>query len=170
MPRPKGRSYSVCENTNCGKKNRSRSMRYHQGKMICWHCYLKRTRNDCPMPKHQAIKETRIENLKRESKTKKKVPDTPLPKIRGAKIKKISRQFFFYLTREEKSVLYRKHKAEGHDTDKINEEIKLMCERMSVLGQSLRKQQKSEDDIDKRLKEELAKVISIEMEIPQIRQ
>ncbi len=58
----------------------------------------------------------------------------------------------------EKQVLWRKYRSIGYDSDTANKKIKEFCDFIKSLALRLKKQNKSEEDINKRFKREFEKL------------
>jgi len=83
--------------------------------------------------------------------------NTP-PKMKGEKKLTKSKQIHFYLTRDEKKVLYFKCKDLGMDSNEANNKIKKLNEEMNKLAIKLRTKIKDEKELNQKFKEEFAKM------------
>ena len=63
-----------------------------------------------------------------------------------------------YLTKIEKNFLYKKYEREGLVEEEARKRIKEICKKMGYLVASLRKKKVQEEEINKRFKEEFAKI------------
>jgi len=131
----------------CGKKDRQKSLKRINGQWICKKCYVIRRKNK----RNKLKKEITIEKPI-------KVKPTYKPKIRGAKEKKISKSLHFYLAKDEKYVLYKKYKQNGWSNERIKNRMNEINKKMDELAKRLRKQNKSDKDINRIFKESLAKL------------
>jgi hypothetical protein len=83
------------------------------------------------------------------------------PQIKPVKkpFKKVS-SLGIYITRDEKNVLYRKYVRMGYSPMDSSEKVDRVCDKMRDLVTKLREQKKSEQEINKKFKEEFAKLIT----------
>lgn len=120
-------------------------------KWICKSCYRKKRKE-------------RREHLKKELENaqKKARAIDNIPNIKGSKEKKVSRDLHLYLTKEEKDVLYRKYLKKGLEYESIKEKIDRDTKYLRELTLKLKEQNKSEEEISNKFKEEFAKLIEVD--------
>jgi hypothetical protein len=82
------------------------------------------------------------------------------PKMKGKKEIKVSRNVHFYITKEEKGVLYRKYESQGLNPQEVNKKVKFICEKMQEFVNKLREKKLRDEEISTKFREEFAKLIS----------
>lgn len=103
---------------------------------------------------------------KKKKKIVKKIKQIIEPKIRGARDKKKgglkrgrgAKAIHLYLTKEERLVLYKKFIKQGLSEQVASERVNNICKRMSELVKELRKKIKDKKELNKRFKEEFARI------------
>ena len=145
----------------------------------CGTCHIEKPKRDIKRINHQiicksCIKKARYKHrefLKRDILGIRKRNATP-PKIKGSNIEKLSSDIikrqsrkgswyvFGYLTKVEKLVLYKKYVSQGVNPETANMKIKRDVKYLSEFVEKLRNKKKSDEEIGKKFKEELHKLIT----------
>jgi hypothetical protein len=133
----------------CPNEDKEKRMKRLNGEWLCKKCYSERRKE-----KRSIIRDS----IKTKNRRWAKKPDEE-PKIKGVKEKKVSNRFHFYLTREEKKLLYKKYLSQGLDSESADKKIKRDIEFLDDLVIRLRKEIKDEELVGIRFKEEFAKLI-----------
>lgn len=136
----------------CKKKLARKKLKRINSSWICKEC------KDKERKKHREYLRRKVLNIK-----KRKPNGTKnIPKIKGAKPKiKGSKYNHFYLTKDEKIVLYRKYELQGLVKDEIRNKIKADKKYLSSLIDKLKQNKKDNKEINRKFKEEFAKLIQI---------
>jgi len=164
--------------SKCGKDvKKLRLLKRINGDWLCKECYKKRIkekrenlkRNILGITKEQELEENReIKNKynrvrwKKQKKEINKIREPIVPKIKGAKIKRYSRQLHNYLTKEEKNILYKKYVAQGLDDGQINIRLNNIKNYLKEYVKKLIKKKETDEMINIKFKEEFAKLIEQE--------
>lgn len=135
-------------------------------KWICSECYRKQKYEHRVLLKKEAGFLSREERMKvwaekREQKEllRKELPVIQGIKIKGQKVKYISKQFHGYLTYVERQILYKKYRATGMAHEDVIKKVQKTAEHLSELVKKMREEKKSEEHINVNFKEEFAKLI-----------
>ena len=107
----------------------------------------------------QDLKKEWAEKRKEKEKLMKTLPNYESPGIKSIRRgrPKIS-SLGLFITRDEKNVLYKKLVGLGFDSKTANERIDNLCEKMRKVVEKLRETVKSEEDLNKRFREEFGKM------------
>jgi len=172
----------------CGKEDKRKNLKRINGNWFCIKCHRKKlekrreniTRNVLGISKEQELEEKKIIQKDNKKKyngnykeyqrdyTKKKYWEnkkSEVPKIKGekpVKEKTIDLMRGLYLRRDEKVFLYEKAIKNGLNPHQANEIINQIVNRLNELKTKMIKQNKTEDEISMRFKEEFAKLIDRE--------
>ncbi len=116
-------------------------------------------RDICHIPKRKDLEKEWAEKRKEKEKLMKTLPNYESPGIKSIRRgrPKIS-SLGIYITRDEKNVLYKKLVGLGFDSKTANERIDNLCEKMRKVVEKLRETVKSEEDLNKRFREEFGKM------------
>ena len=149
----------TCE--TCNQSKPLRQIKRINGFKICLDCIRKKRKEHREFLKRKVCGIRKREDMIKESKERKlreqKKVKAFFPKIKGAKNIQISKQFHLYLTSDEKKVLYFKA-LKTMSSEEANEKVKSLGLRMNKLVVKLRQEIKGEKDLNKRFKEEFAKM------------
>lgn len=137
-------------------------------KWVCVDCYKEGKKKNRDYLIHEVLGRRRITDLKKEwaEKRKQKELEEKLIKkpfmfeVKGEKRIKISRQLHFYLTHNERQVLYKKYISQGLDSKEANLKVNADAEYLSNFVRRVREEKKSEEEVNKNFKEEFSKLIS----------
>ena len=141
----------------CGKEDKQKCMKRLNKEWFCSKCYAERRKKHRRFLKRDIlhIKKRRTrEEIERDNKL---FPQNP-PKMKGEKVRKISRGFHFYLTIEEKQVLFQKYHKLGLDSKEIKEKLKQDAEYLKNYMKKLKVKEKSKEELNRKFKEEFAKL------------
>ncbi len=113
----------------------------------------------CVREKRKDLEKEWAEKRKEKEKLMKTLPNYESPGIKSIRRgrPKIS-SLGIYITRDEKNVLYKKLVGLGFDSKTANERIDNLCEKMRKVVEKLRETVKSEEDLNKRFREEFGKM------------
>lgn len=122
---------------------------------ICFKCY-KREREFIPAVYKSPIYKSPSPKVKRKVR-----PEEPTLGIKPIRQNKATPYLSIYLTKDEKSVLFKKYIQLGLSSEDADIRIKKVTDKLSNLVERLRKQRKNNEEISIRFKEEFAKLASI---------
>ena len=149
----------------CHLEKSKRDIKRINHEIICNFCFKERRKNHREFLKRDILGIRKRKDLVKEWEAKRKLREAIakempiIPKIKGEKIKKVSRQLHFYITKDERKFLFKKYILQGLDYDLIKEKIKRDIEYLSNLIRKLREKDKLEEEINKIFKEEFSKLI-----------
>lgn len=134
----------------------------------CFDCIRKKRKEHREFLKREICGIRKREGVLREAKEKRekilKIKPEPKPqKIKGEKIKRNSRQLHFYLTREEKQLLFKKYIKKGYSYEQSDEKVKEDVKYLSNLVTLLREKQKSEGEINGIFKESFSRLVELKI-------
>lgn len=133
---------------------------------MCVFCKRKKRDKNRDILLHTIGGVRRREDVLREAKEKRKkgtlwgkiFQRNVLPAIKSVRPKKRVSVLGMYLTREEKTILFKKYLSNGLNPEDADKKVKERVEFLANLIQKLRTEKKSEGEINKRFKEEFAKL------------
>ena len=88
--------------------------------------------------------------------------ETPELKIKGSKIRRVSRKLHYYLTTEEKNILYLKYVKSGFDKEEIKQRLINIKTYLKEFIKKLEEKKELEETINIKFKEEFAKLLEQE--------
>lgn len=148
----------MCEKKECDickNKFKKKELKKLNAGLVCSKCASEKRKKHREFLKRDILGIRKRSDLEKEWAKKRK---ENLPKIKGQKVKKVSRQLHHYLTKVEKYVLYKKYKALGWDSQTINNKIKQDTEYLKNFVEKMKQQNKSNEEISKKFKEEFARL------------
>lgn len=157
-----------CDNFSvCGQEvtKRKHLKRLNDGE-FCEKCVRQRRKAHREYLKREVLHIRKRSDLLKEWTEKRRLREEELknlptkPKVNGAKVKQVSRQLHFYITKDEREFLWRKYVQMGINPINANERIKRDVKFLQDLVTKLREQNKAEVDINKTFKEEFAKLLN----------
>jgi hypothetical protein len=147
----------------CHKEKPKREMRRINNILICKDCYKEGKKEHREFLKRQVLGIRKRKDLLEEWKQKRKEREMyQFPKINNSNKKRLgkgSAYIFCYLTKVEKQFLYKKYTSEGLDPERVKEKIEANIIHLSDLVRKLMKQNKLKEEINRKFKEEFAKLI-----------
>ena len=159
---------------DCGKEDRKKNLKRINGNWFCKGCNNKRIKKHREHLKRNVFginkEQERLENnqiknsykrkyYQKNKKREDKNSKDKVPRIRGSKIRKISKKIHFYLTLEEKQFLFKKYYLKGLDSDSIEQRLKEDIEYLRNYLKGMREQEISDEELNIKFKEEFAKLI-----------
>ena len=125
-----------------------------------WMCvFCKRKRRDKRRKKiFNTILRIRRSSEEVRAEKRKRIILPVLPSIKSARPKKRVSVLGIYLTRVEKTILFKKYCSNGLNPQDADKKVKERVEFLRELIQKLRAEKKSEQEINKKFKEEFAKL------------
>jgi len=137
----------------CGKLFSRRKLKKINNGLLCPECIKKKRK------KHREFLKREIIGIrKRRRKVSEIKKDNPKPVIKGAKVRRVSRKLHLYLTKQEKQFLYKKHINEGDNQEEALRKVDSCAIRLSKLIKELKEKGKSEEEINRRFKEEFRRL------------
>lgn len=147
----------------CHKKYLSKKIKRIRNEWKCKECIKEWRKENREFLKRKILGIRKKSDLLKEWKEKREQINN-LPKINGAKVKgtKIGRkQVHLYITSAEKQVLYKKYISEGLDFEMANIKVKETCENVVNLIELWKNKSFTDEEINRRFREEFAKLLMI---------
>ena len=160
MPNTKGKKIWEC--FKCHKKDRQKNLKKLNEGLCCSHCQKELRKNHREFLKRNILHIRKREDLMKEWQ-KKREQRQLIPKIKGSKdtsqIKIINPYKGIWLTSIEKYIIYKKYSSMGWDVNLIKKRYEEIKNQFESMIEKWREEKKTDEDINKKFKEEFAKLI-----------
>jgi len=148
----------------CGRKYRKGSLRAKNGELLCHKCSLRNSKAKMPIitgkvPKDLIPKEPKPRKKIIQRKRLNIITKQPKSEVAGLESIKKTKTLFLargrYLTKNEREFLYKKLVATGFNPQNASERINGLSKKISEMMERLKKEEKSQDEMNDKFIEEL---------------